>query len=69
MSNAANDINTYFITINVFFIVAPAPRIDAASGWLMLTVLAPSRCTALLHTAEREPLRSKLIPAAPATWL
>ncbi len=32
----------------------------AASGWLMLTVLAPSRYAALFPAAKREALRGKL---------
>jgi hypothetical protein len=40
--------------------VTPASVRYAASGWLMLTVLAPSRYAALLHTAKRRPLSGKL---------
>jgi hypothetical protein len=40
--------------------VTPASVRYAASGWLMLTVLAPSRYAALLRTARGGPNAAKL---------
>jgi len=42
-STAARDINTNFIVLIVLYILLHAPVNLAASGWLRLTVLAPSR--------------------------
>src|SRR5215469_9489778 len=50
-SSAANDINTYCS----FFIVAPSPVRYAASGWLTLTVLAPSRSLRCCYGEEGVP--------------
>src|SRR5215469_8545966 len=50
-SSAANDINRYCS----FFIVTPSPVRYAASGWLMLTVLAPSRSRRCCHCEEGVP--------------
>src|ERR1700722_19806141 len=55
-SIAANDINTYCS----FFMNNSCLRGYAASGWLMLTVLAPSRYAALLRTARGGPNAAKL---------
>src|SRR5215469_9762680 len=50
-SSAANDMNRYCS----FFIVTPSPVRYAASGWLMLTVLAPSRSRRCCYCEEGAP--------------
>src|SRR5271154_846102 len=52
----ANDMNKY---CSFFIVLLLLPKY-AASGWLMLTVLAPSRCTALEPTGKWEPSPAKL---------
>ena len=62
-SIAASDRKTY---CNVRIVGCSILPKFAASGWLALTVLAPSRSAALLHTAKRERISAeKLAPAIP----